>query len=305
MTKFHSAATQRRGLLAGAALALWLALATATAGAAEAPVRVSDDRGSVHVFERAPQRIISMLPSLTESVCALGACARLVGVDRYSDWPASVERLPRLGGLDDALVEAIVALKPDVVLASTSSRALDRLDALGLRVVRLKSDTHADVRRTLRLLAHLLGLPDADAALWSRIDRELDAAVARIPPRLRGARVYFEIGGGPYAAGAGSFIGQTLQRMGLGNIAPAELGPFPKLNPEFIVRARPDVLMGARTDMVDVAQRPGWASLPAVQARRVCGFETAAYYTLIRPGPRLGEAAGLLADCLTRTAGAS
>ncbi|NUP87346.1 MAG: ABC transporter substrate-binding protein, partial [Burkholderiaceae bacterium] len=156
MKTCYHAVTQRRGVLAGAALALWLALASAPACAAEASVRIADDRGSVHVFEHTPQRIVSMLPSLTESVCALGACARLVGVDRYSDWPASVERLPRLGGLDDALVEAIVALKPDAVLASTSSRALDRLDALGLRVVRLKSDTHADVRRTLRLLAQLL-----------------------------------------------------------------------------------------------------------------------------------------------------
>ena len=91
-----------------------------------ASIQVTDDRGVTLRFAAPPQRIVSMLPSLTESVCALGACSRLVGVDRYSNWPASVEKLPRLGGLDDALIEAIVALRPEVVLASTSAQSLDR-----------------------------------------------------------------------------------------------------------------------------------------------------------------------------------
>ena len=70
-----------------------------------------------------PQRIVSLVPGLTESVCALGACARLVGTDRYSNWPASVAALPKLGGLDDAQVERIAALKPDLVLIAPSARA--------------------------------------------------------------------------------------------------------------------------------------------------------------------------------------
>lgn len=286
---------------------LLIAAAAACAGTAVAApgVPIRDDRGVEHRFAAPPQRIVSMLPSLTEAVCALGACARLVGVDRYSDWPAEVAALPRLGGLDDALIEAIVTLKPDIVLASTSARALDRLETLGVRVLRLKSETHADVRRTLALLARLLGTPEADQALWRRIEHELDAAAARVPPRLRSARVYFEIGGGPYAAGTSSFIGETLTRLGLGNVVPATLGPFPKLNPEFVVRARPDVIMGVERDIAELAARPGWATLPAVQAQRLCGFATPQYNTLIRPGPRLGEAATLLADCLQRVGGAA
>ncbi|MGS0759207.1 ABC transporter substrate-binding protein, partial [Roseateles sp. GG27B] len=71
----------------------------------------------------------------TETVCALGACERLVGVDRYSNFPASVDKLPKLGGLDDTQVETIVALRPDVVILAPSSRAQDRLASLGLRVV--------------------------------------------------------------------------------------------------------------------------------------------------------------------------
>ena len=264
------------------------------------PLVVQDDRGSSHRFAAPPQRIVSLLPSLTESICALGACQRLVGVDRWSNWPESVNQLPRLGGMDDALIEAIARLKPDVVLASASSRALDRLDALGLRVLRLRSETHADVQRTLQLLASLLGTPDAGPQAWARIERELAAAAARVPPTLRGQRVYFEVGGGPYAAGASSFIGETLGRLGLANIVPASLGPFPKLNPEFVLRAQPDIVMGAAKEEQAMGGRSGWSALVALQQGRRCGFSSESYEAMIRPGPRLGQAAGQIADCLQR-----
>src|SRR6478609_10204423 len=96
-------------------------------------ITVRDDLGKSVSFARPPQRIVSLLPSLSESVCALDACTRLVAVDDYSDFPEAVRRLPHVGGMEDARVESIVALKPDLVLAPTSSRALPRLEALGLK----------------------------------------------------------------------------------------------------------------------------------------------------------------------------
>jgi iron complex transport system substrate-binding protein len=261
---------------------------------------VRDDRGTEHRFDAPPQRIVTLLPSLTELAWVLGAGPRLVGVDRHSNWPAESAGLPRLGGLDDARIEAIAGLRPDVVLASTSARALDRLEALGFAVVRLKSESHADVRRTLDVVARLLGTPEAGARVWERLQRELDAAAGRVPAAMRGRRVYFEIGGGPYAAGASSFIGETLARLGMANVVPAEMGPFPKLNPEFVMRAKPDVIMGVRREQAALVRRPGWSALDAVRDGRLCGFESADYEVLTRPGPRLGEAAGLLAECLAR-----
>lgn len=263
-------------------------------------IQVHDDRGVEHRLPGPPQRIVTMLPSLTETTWVLGAGSRLVGVDRFSNWPADIARLPHLGGLDDAQIEAIAALKPDLILASTSSRATERLEALGFTVVRLKSESHADVRRSLELIARLLGTPDEGARVWARLNREIDAAAARVPASLRGQRVYFEIGGGPYAAGTTSFIGETLTRLGVANIVPPELGPFPKLNPEFVVRAKPDLIMGVQHEQAGLLARPGWSALAAVRERRVCGFESVQYEVLIRPGPRLGEAAELLADCLER-----
>lgn len=267
------------------------------------PLVVRDDRGVEHRLSAPPRRIVTMLPSLTESAWVLGAGSRLVGVDRYSDWPAEVARLPHLGGLDDAQIEAIVALRPDLILASTASRAMERLESLGFTVVRLKAETHADVLRTLKLMAQLLGTPDEGPRVWSRLNREIDAAAARVPASIKGQRVYFEVGGGPYAAGTSSFIGETLARLGVGNVVPAQLGPFPKLNPEFVVRAGPDVIMGVQREQAAMVARPGWGGLAAVQGKRICGFETRQYEMLIRPGPRMGEAAGLLADCLVRLGG--
>src|SRR5690606_14943702 len=187
----------------------------------------------------APMRIVSLLPSLTETVCALGACQRIVGVDRYSNHPAEITRRPVVGGLNDASVEMIAGLKPDVVLLSVSARVTDRLTALGIPVIALEPRSHADVRRVLGQVAQMLGQQDQGERVWQDVEAKVAQAARRVPASVRGMRVYFEVDGAPYAASEASFIGQTLHRLGMANIVPASLGPFPKLNPEFVVRADP------------------------------------------------------------------
>jgi iron complex transport system substrate-binding protein len=265
---------------------------------AAAQITLTDDRGRALVFAAPPQRIVSLLPSLTESVCALGACTRLVGTDRFSNSPTSVVKLPKLGGIDDAQIERIVALRPDAVLLSSSARVTERLEALGLKVLVIEARDHADVKRSLTLLAQMLGTPLEADRVWSTIERDTRAAAERVPAALRGQRVYFEVDATPYAAGAGSFIGQTLARLGLANALPAELGPFPKLNPEYVLRLQPDIVMADDRNLADMPKRPGWSALRALQRGRTCGFGAARYEVLIRPGPRMGEAALVLADCL-------
>lgn len=286
---------------AAAALALVAVLALA-AGLARAGTLVRDDRGHIVDLARAPQRIVTLLPSLTESVCALDACAQLVGVDRYSNWPAVVGTLPHLGGQDDAQIERIVALKPDLVLAGASARAVARLEGLGIPVLALEAQRLADVRRVLETVAAALGRPAAAEAAWAHIEARVAQAAQRVPAGWRGRRVYFEVASDPYAAGAASFIGETLARLGLGNVVPAALGPFPKLNPEFVVRAQPDLMMAEERSLAEMPGRPGWSRLRALEQGRRCGFAQAQYDVLIRPGPRLGEAAELLADCVAHLA---
>ena len=281
-----------------AALGLHTIAQTQTQTQTQTQSAVRDDRGTRVLFERPPQRIVSLLPSLTESVCALGACARLVGTDRYSNWPAAVRALPKLGGIDDAPIERIVALRPDVVLASSSARVSERLESLGLKVLVLESRDHAEVQRSLVTLAQMLGTPAEAGRVWATIERETQAAAARVPPAWRGQRVYFEVDSTPFAAGPNSFIGETLARLGLANALAPALGPFPQVNPEYVIGLQPDIVMAPRANVDAMPRRPGWSALTALQRGRTCGFENGRYELLVRPGPRMGEAAGAIADCL-------
>lgn len=265
---------------------------------ASTAITLTDDRGVHATWSEPPQRVISLLPSLTESWCALGGCDRLVGTDRYSNWPPSVLALPKLGGVDDAVIERIVALRPDVVLASASTRAVPRLEALGLKVLAFHSDRHEQVQSSLERLAALMGEPTRARVLWQSLEADMERAASELPPAWRGRTVYFETDSAPYAAGVSSFIGQTLARLGLVNIAPASLGPFPRLNPEFVVRAQPDLIIGVQHQVRAMPDRPGWGGLQALRQGRVCAFDAAGYERLVRPGPRLGEAALAMARCV-------
>ncbi|TNF62073.1 MAG: ABC transporter substrate-binding protein [Burkholderiales bacterium] len=288
---------------------LWLLVLAAifwTVQAQAQAIRIVDDRGRVVQLPSPPQRVVSILPSLTETVCGLRQCHRLVGVDRYSSWPATVRDLPRVGGGVDPSIEAIVALRPDVVLVAMSSRGAQRLESLGLKVVALEPRTHDDVRRVTQQVAQVLGLPAGEAArLWQHIDAAVAAAARSVPPHARGARVYFEVNRAPYAAGESSFIGETLARLGARNIVPADLGPFPKLNPEYVVQANPDVIMVGDRHFEGLAGRPGWNRIRAVREQRVCVFGPEDSDIIVRPGPRMADGARLLANCLAEKAPAA
>lgn len=279
------------------AFGLVLLLLACVDAVATAQVTLRDDGGGVLAWTAPPKRIVSLLPSATESLCALGACASLVGTDNFSNWPDAVRKLPKLGGLDDAQLERIAQLKPDLVLATPGARVVERLQSLGFRVMVIKSESHADVRRSLLLLAELIGKPEAGPRAWDRIEHQLAEAASHVPAGIRGKRVYFEVGA-PYGAGATSFIGETLTRLAMGNIVPAELGPFPNLNPEFVVRANPDIVMAVAREIDSMPRRPGWANLKALKDRRTCAFASDRYEVLVRPGPRIGEAALQISACL-------
>ncbi|MEO6625922.1 MAG: helical backbone metal receptor [Burkholderiaceae bacterium] len=260
-------------------------------------MQLVDDRGITVTLERPPQRIVSVLPSLTEMVCTLGQCKRLVGVDRYSNFPEQVKVLPKVGGGLDPNIETIVSLKPDVVLLATSSPMAARLESLGLQVLALEPKTHADVRRVLEIMGRMLDVPDA-LRVWQQIDAGVAEAARSMPATSRGLRIYFEVNNAPYAASESSFIGETLTRLGLRNVVPAALGPFPKINPEFVVRANPDIIMVGDAAYTGMADRPGWRNMPAIRGGKVCVFSPEQSDVIVRPGPRMADAARYLVRCL-------
>lgn len=257
-----------------------------------------------------PQRIVSLLPTLTESVCVLGACERLVGVDRHSNWPASVRDLPRLGSYKQLSVEAIIALRPDLVLLSSAhgdGPLAARLTRLGIRVISLSPESYEDIGRVLHTLAAALAVPaDRATKRWQEIGQQVTAVAASMPAEARGLRTYIEVDPAPYVAGPSSFMGELLTRLGLKNVLTADLAggqSFARLSREWVLQANPDLMMvsdPAGGGLAALKARPGWGRLTAIRTGRVCLFSGAELDVLVRPGPRVAEGARLMRDCAAR-----
>jgi iron complex transport system substrate-binding protein len=280
-------------------LALGIAAAASTSAA---PVVVRDDLNHEITLARSPQRIVSLLPPLTETVCALGECRRLVATDRYSNWPESVKALPKTGGLEDPLIEAIVRLHPDLVLLSSAQRITGRLHELGIESLALDTQTYAHISHVITILGTILDVPERAATLNRSIDAEVREIGEQAVARRRGPppTVYFEVDPGPYAAGPESFIGEMLARLGARNIVEANLGPFPKLNPEYVVRHNPDVIFISPADAPHLADRPGWDQIRAVREKRICSFAPDVRDTIIHGGPRIADGMRAIDSCLER-----
>jgi len=267
------------------------------------PYQLTDDRGRMVVIDKAPQRVITLLPSLGEIVCELKACDLLVGVDRYSNWPERVKSLPKLGGLDDTQLEALVKLKPDLVLLARSSRVTQRLESMGIKVVALEPQSQEDMYRVIQHIAGALHLPNAKEraeTLWQSIQQKLDTAAVRVPKAAKGARIYFEAGTGYFAAGEASYIGETLKRLGLVNVVTPAMGSFPQVNPEFVVKANPQIIFMGERAATDLKTRPGWQRIEAIQQQKICSFTPDQSDIVVRSGPRIPEAAELMVACLKR-----
>ena len=270
----------------------------------QAATEVIDDRGKSIVFNAPPQRLISLLPSLTESICALGKCSNLVGIDRFSNWPLSLQTLPKLGGISDSNLEGIVQLKPDLVLVDRSSPIIARLEGLHIPVMAFDIKTMADEERALKKMGLALGSNESDR-VWKQIQAEITRANKQLDGSQKNMRVYFEVNSAPYAAGRTSFIGELLTRLELNNIIPESLGAFPKINPEFVVQAKPEIIMLSETRLADMKKRPGWSAIPAIAQDRICVFSKEQSDILVRPGPRMGQAAAILSQCISEKVSSS
>jgi iron complex transport system substrate-binding protein len=157
--------------------------------------------------------------------------------------------------------------------------------------------TMADEERTLKKLDLALGSKES-GRVWNQIQAEITRANKQLDGSQKNMRVYFEVNAAPYAAGKSSFIGELLTRLELHNIIPESLGPFPKINPEFVVQAKPQIIMLSQTSLADMKKRPGWADIPAIKENRICTFKKEQSDVIVRPGPRMGEAALILSQCI-------
>lgn len=274
-------------LLTLTATTLGLSLASA-AGATTYPLTLTDDLGRKVTLKAEPRRIVSVLPSTTETLCAIGACDRLVGVDDYSDFPQQVTKLPKVGGLYNPNIEAMVALKPDLVIVSKYGKLAEPLTQAGITVLAINPETYDEVFSKTLTLGRVVNREAQARALVLNMRRDIARVEILTRNAVRKPTAYLEIDPTPYSVGPNSFMGVLLTKAGARNIIPGSMGDFPKVDPEFIVKANPQLMLGLNRQAA--ASRPGWNSIQAVKTGRVLEISKELNTILGRPGPRLPQA---------------
>ena len=267
---------------------------TATAAAAAFPTTVTDFQNrSVTVAQR-PERIVSIGPSITEFVFALGAGPRVVGADDFSDEPAAAKQLEKVGGIK-VNFEKVVSLKPDLVLSvKFSDGTIEKLASAGLLVLVVDPQSAGDVARTAILLGRAVG---SDGNAMARdIQKRIDDVRAKTSTATTKPRVYHEIDASDptkiFTVGPGSYIHDLIEIAGGQNIAARAASAYPQLSAEEILRSDPEIIVLAAAEYSakpdQVAARTGWSVIRAVKNKRIV---TIAPNLINRPGPRVGEAA--------------
>ena len=233
----------------------------------------------------APRRVVTLAPSLTDCVLAMGAGKRLVGVSRYDEAP-EVAKLPRVGGFVDPSVEAVLALDPDLVVVQPgpgNEKPVQKLAELRVPVLALPMHTLAQVERALEELGRALALP----AQGQELARALESARLRAREKSRSLshpRVLFVYGFQPLqVAGPGSFADEMMKDVGAVNVAADAASAYPEYTPEAALAARPDVIVEA------TPMQAGRDALAGLEGLRRARWVKLSSQDLLHPGPRLTQ----------------
>lgn len=307
---------RRRGAAATSRLPIFLlALALAACGdaapspraapsdtaPANAPVTLVDDAGRTVTLPRPARRMVALIPSATETLLALGAAGQVVGRTDFDKGPA-VDHLPSVGGGLDPSLEALVALRPDVVIGwaeAKNPKIRERLAELGIPLFTVQITDTADVYRTVASLGRLSGRARAADSLSASLRGELEAVRASVADLPRPRVFYVVWYDPPMTAGPGTFVSQIVEVAGGRTVFPDVQGDWPNVSVEELVRRQPDVVVlptGETRDRLEELRRtPGWSELRALREGRVALLPAD---LLNRPGPHLGRAARRLRDAL-------
>ena len=297
-----------RFALAAALSALALVLvpaasATATAAPAAFPVTVTASNGKVTVAKR-PARIVSLSPTATETLFAIGAGRQVVAVDEQSDYPRTAPRTTLSGYTPN--VEAIAAYRPDLVVISFDPKGLsEALGRLGIPVVfHNAAATLPGAYQQIRQLGRLTGHAQQGETLVTRMKQQIATIVAKARTRGTGATVYHELDPTLYSVTSSTFVGRVYAMFGLRNIADAAKSgsDYPQLSPEYVVSANPDLIVLADTvccgqKASTVASRPGWDRIAAVRSGSIVRIHDS---IASRWGPRLVNLVRAIGTALAR-----
>jgi iron complex transport system substrate-binding protein len=261
-----------------------------------------DADGRTLRLARPATRIVSLMPSATETLVALHAASQLAGRTSY-DTAAAVRSLPLVGGGVDPNTERLIALRPDLVVTwegERNGRLRRDLEAVGIPVFAVRAEDTTDVFRNIGVLGRLSGQDTAAAALQARLRRELAQVAASVARRPHPTVFYVVWNNPPMTAGPQTFIGQILSLAGGVSIFADIADPWPTVGLEDVVRQQPNVIVlptgeMSRDNVSQLKTLPGWSDIRAIHAGRVVRLPAD---LLNRPGPQLAVAARALRDAL-------
>ena len=284
---------------------------TSQAAGSSFPVTLTAANGPVTIKAK-PLRIVSLAPTATEDLYAVGAGPQVVAVDQNSDYPAAAKRTS-LSGLTPNL-EAIAKYSPDLVISYQDANGLVAgLKKLGVPVLiepaaATLADAYAQIDQIGQATGHLTQAQQVVTTMKAKIAAEVRQAGSSHP----GLTYYWELTANPYySVTSSTFIGQILGLFGLKSIADAadkaSDGGYPQLSPEYIVKAQPQIIFLADNQAADggqtpavVAKRPGWSAVPAVKDGEVIGLNDD---IASRWGPRLPQLVEQIAQAVERASG--
>jgi ABC-type Fe3+-hydroxamate transport system substrate-binding protein len=252
------------------------------------------------LFALAPQRIVSVAPSITEILFALGAGNQIVGVTTYCNYPEAAKAKPKVGGYTTPSLEAILALRPDQVIMMKNRPDIgQKLRQTGIDVLELQPENLAGVYNAIQMISERIGVPERGRTLIQSIRKDLqDVAEKTNGPK---AKVLFIVGRTPgtvsglIGVGRGSYISELMGLAGAENILADAAVPYPQINMEEVIRKNPDIIIDmGHNEMVTESQKQAvkqlWKKYRFLRAvQRDAVFPISADY-FVTPGPRVVQA---------------
>ncbi len=247
------------------------------------------------------ERIVSLVPSVTETLFALGVGNEVVGVSSYDDYPPAVMKLPRVGSFLTPNLEAIAALRPTIVIGrgiSSNQREVHALRALGYEVLLIEDDSLPEIEQSIRTIGKRMGREPRADAIIAGIEANVNDVRTRVQPLpMRPALML--VGHQPIVAvGTGTFLDDLLKIAGAENIADASAQQWPQLSIEYIVAMRPEVIIDGQMGSDPQSPTRFWdayPTIPAVKNHRVVGYPED---PTLHPGPRVGATLEMIAKLI-------
>lgn len=267
------------------------------------PMTVTDMAGREVTVPAEPQRIVSLAPSITEILYALGLGDRVGGVTEYCNYPPEATEKPKVGGFSDVNMEKLLEVQPDLVIAASIhiAQVVPELEKLGLPVLVVDAHDFPGVLESIRLVGKVTGAEEAAEALTAQMQERADKIAQAVQGRPR-PRVYWELDSTFWTAGPGSFIQDLIERAGGENIAANAEAAWVQLSAEAIIAADPEVIFLADHPWGESAEtvkaRPGWEKISAVVNGRIVELTQEQGDIVSRPGPRVVDALELIARAL-------